>query len=494
MGSTEMRATTPSRERHEGREVDKAPTRTGSHDTDTVNASGRDLQRRSWRTGSFEAQFLLLKAMEPTAHELRRPSGHEYHAPTCPVHEKRGYAVTQVRLGRFKRFIRFGLVIGAVLSLEVLFLVSPASAAVTCGFVGSTLTITLASGDSVTVSLNVTDQILVNGALTNAAPCSLGAAHDTSDTDTIAINGAAGNESATISQAGAGGAFPNTMDFEINLSTGSSDAFTITGATAADTIVLGTTGISIDGDTGADVTNGALALPAGVETWTVNSGAGVDSVTGAGGVGAGVGNASFPNALSIDGGAGADSLLRGGAAADTINGGTDTSNDTIDCAAGTDTVTYAGVSSAVTVNLATTTAQNTTGAGTDTITNCENLTGGSGGDTLTGSTVANTISGGAGDDTISGSDGDDTLNGDDGNDSLAGGNGNDTLAGGAGTDTANYSAATVAVTVNLSLATAQVTGVGTDTINTTENATGGTASDGVVPRTSPQDVVPGPPS
>jgi hypothetical protein len=52
------------------------------------------------------------------------------------------------------------------------------------------------------------------------------------------------------------------------------------------------------------------------------------------------------------------------------------------------------------VNLSLTTSQNTAGAGTDTLSGLENLTGGSGADALTGTTTANTLSGGPGDDTV----------------------------------------------------------------------------------------------
>jgi serralysin len=70
----------------------------------------------------------------------------------------------------------------------------------------------------------------------------------------------------------------------------------------------------------------------------------------------------------------------------------------------------------VTVSLAQTVAQNTVGAGTDTLATIEHLTGSAFSDTLTGSTGANRIAGGAGNDTING------------------GTGNDTLAGGVGAD------------------------------------------------------------
>lgn len=92
--------------------------------------------------------------------------------------------------------------------------------------------------------------------------------------------------------------------------------------------------------------------------------------------------------------------ITGDANNNTIEGGL--GNDTLDGGAGTgDTVSYSLATSAVTVSLAITSAQNTIGASTDTISNFENLTGSAFNDTLTGSTAANTISGSAGNDTIS---------------------------------------------------------------------------------------------
>ena len=66
--------------------------------------------------------------------------------------------------------------------------------------------------------------------------------------------------------------------------------------------------------------------------------------------------------------------VNGGAGNDTINGGTGAVNDTLTGGDGTDRLTYASVTAALTVNLATATAQNTGGGGTDTISTFENLT------------------------------------------------------------------------------------------------------------------------
>ncbi len=84
---------------------------------------------------------------------------------------------------------------------------------------------------------------------------------------------------------------------------------------------------------------------------------------------------------------------------------------------GVDTLSYANALKAVTVSLALSSAQRTGGAGTDTISGFENLTGSAYGDKLTGSN------------------GDNLLNGLAGNDRLTGGAGLDRLIGGAGQDT-----------------------------------------------------------
>lgn len=159
----------------------------------------------------------------------------------------------------------------------------------------------------------------------------------------------------------------------------------------------------------------------------------------------------------IDGNSGADEL-RGYGGNDTLDGGA--GNDNIIGGSGTDTASYLTATAGVTVNLATTTAQNTIGWGTDTLSGIENLTGSSFNDTLTGDANVNSINGDAGDDTIEG------------------GAGNDVLAGGNGTDRVSYAAATAAVTVNLATLTAQNTvGAGTDTLSGFENLLGSAFND-----------------
>jgi Ca2+-binding RTX toxin-like protein len=89
------------------------------------------------------------------------------------------------------------------------------------------------------------------------------------------------------------------------------------------------------------------------------------------------------------------------------NGG----NNVLSGGAGIDTVSYEHAASGVTISLAINPAQNTGGAGTDTLSGFENLTGSSSSDVLTGSSGANVLSGLAGNDTLNGGGGADTLNG-----------------------------------------------------------------------------------
>jgi Ca2+-binding RTX toxin-like protein len=105
------------------------------------------------------------------------------------------------------------------------------------------------------------------------------------------------------------------------------------------------------------------------------------------------------------------------------------------------------------------------------------LTGFGGDETITGATGNDVLSGAGGNDVLIGLAGNDTLDGGDGDDTLIGGTGNNTLIGGAGNDTAVYSDAGVGVTVNLAIATAQATGVGTDTLSGIENLIGSIYAD-----------------
>jgi serralysin len=190
----------------------------------------------------------------------------------------------------------------------------------------------------------------------------------------------------------------------------------------------------------------------------------------------------------LAGGAGNDVLaglegndtLTGAAGNDTLFGGV--GNDIMDGGAGgSDTANYVEAGSGVSVSLAHQgSTQNTVGAGSDTLTNIENLSGSAFNDTLTGDFNANILSGLDGNDILAGAAGNDTLTGAAGNDILSGGAGNDSMDGGAaGSDTASYADAAGAVTVSLARqGVAQNTiGAGSDTLANFENLTGSAFND-----------------
>jgi serralysin len=119
-----------------------------------------------------------------------------------------------------------------------------------------------------------------------------------------------------------------------------------------------------------------------------------------------------------------DDRLEGGKGNDRLDGGA--GNDVLIGGVGNDTAEYDTATAGVTVSLAITTAQATGGAGVDTLSGFEQLSGSAFNDLLSGS---------AGDDFLWGKDGNDKLAGGGGIDGLDGGNGDDTLNGGDGDDT-----------------------------------------------------------
>lgn len=136
-----------------------------------------------------------------------------------------------------------------------------------------------------------------------------------------------------------------------------------------------------------------------------------------------VGDYASPTLVDIDGDGDLDAFLGKG------NGGTiffandglllkNTISDDVFNGTGSlkDTVTYVSAAAGVTVSLLITDAQNTIGAGFDTLTSIENLTGSQFNDNLTGDIGNNVLRGGGGNDTLRGWNGADTLIGERGND------------------------------------------------------------------------------
>ncbi len=240
------------------------------------------------------------------------------------------------------------------------------------------------------------------------------------------------------------------------------------GEAGEDTIYAGGWDDTVDGGAGSDLLDGgdqdffdtltyasagnALALDVlsgqatvGLDTDTFSNfeafvGTGFGDVISASGLTTGVRLDGAGGADSLTGGDGHDHLI-GGFSADTLAGGLgdDTldggyGDDLIQGGEGTDTAVYTGFGGGITVNLLLSTAQYTGGAGTDTLSGIENLTGGAYNDRFTGSTGDNFMQMGAGSDTVVGLGGRDTIYGNAGNDNLNGGAGNDTLTGNEGRD------------------------------------------------------------
>lgn len=100
-------------------------------------------------------------------------------------------------------------------------------------------------------------------------------------------------------------------------------------------------------------------------------------------------------------------------------------------------------------------------------------------DTVTGGGGSNPITGTAGNDSINGTASADIISGLAGNDTIFGSALADSIDGGTGTDTVSYASSTVALTVNLSLTTAQTSGgdASGDVLTSIENVIGGSGND-----------------
>ncbi len=218
--------------------------------------------------------------------------------------------------------------------------------------------------------------------------------------------------------------------------------------------------------------NGLLQVDNPSVSSTMNGTNAADAITGTGLFDEILGNGGNDNLSALGGndivagGAGND-MIDGGAGNDILDGGA--GDDNIEGGDGIDTADYRSATAGVTVNLSVNTAQNTGGAGSDTLSGIENIEGSNFNDNLTGDANANRLSGGAGDDTLSGGAGDDFL---------IGGEGNDKLSGGLGYDIASYAGAAAAVTVSLATIAAQNTGgAGVDTLSSISGLIGSNFND-----------------
>ena len=146
---------------------------------------------------------------------------------------------------------------------------------------------------------------------------------------------------------------------------------------------------------------------------------------------------------SLDGGEGSDAMVGGDGSdtyvfSDALTNQVDTVNEQL-AAPGTDTLSFSGLTTAVNVDLTSTSALATmahrlVGVIAGSPFAVENVTGGSGNDQIMGNAANNLLIGGDGNDTINGGAGDDILLGGAGNDVLKGISGRNILIGGTGGD------------------------------------------------------------
>jgi Ca2+-binding RTX toxin-like protein len=255
------------------------------------------------------------------------------------------------------------------------------------------------------------------------------------------LSGSAGND--TID----GGNHDDTLsggDGDDTLSGGNHDD-TLSGGDGNDVLDGGSHNDTLDGGAGDDILiggqgNDSLDGGTGTDTADYSNSTGGVNVDLTSGTATGDGNDTLTNIENVTGsnqndtltGDGEDNVLNGGAGDDTLQGGTgddtldggdgdDTlqggdGDDQLDAGDGTDTADYSDASAAVTVDLNAGTASG--GAGNDTLTDIENVTGSSHDDTLIDDAGDNVIDAGAGDDTIHYSGGNDTIMGQDGNDTI----------------------------------------------------------------------------
>jgi len=318
------------------------------------------------------------------------------------------------------------------------------------GFV--TLSGTTAGGGAETVA-NLVDNSTVVMTAANAGDLVLNYATTTgAQTLNLELASAAGFNAGTITAAGIETINLFSNDTDVTTGGNATDTIVLTAAAATSLVITGdsaTLALTLTGSTALTSVNasaygGAVTTTLVASGTTYNGAVGVDNVTGSAGADSISGNngndvlSGAAGADTIDGGAG-DDQITGGAGADVIDGGTGT-NTLI--ASGGDANTGPSTISGVVVNLSAanisyanifaTTGAYLSGALTggvdagrvgylfngesalniatlDTVSNIQNVTGGTGADYIVGSAVANTITGGAGADTITGGAGADTF-------------------------------------------------------------------------------------
>ena len=258
--------------------------------------------------------------------------------------------------------------------------------------------------------------------------------------------------------------FGSEIEISVDLS-GGDDTLTVFGELSGAQIVLGDAGMNTNRAFEHNAEDADVFF-AGAEHVAIAGDAAADKLSGDGGFGTGApygedlrltgggGNDELrggddPWGTWMSGGAGDDLLIATGTGGDYMLGGA--GNDTIKGGPGDDEAQYWYAPTGVKVDLAVTTPQDTGGAGIDTITDVEGLSGSEHDDVLKGTAANESFLGQGGDDVLEGRGGPDSLYGGDGADVLRNGAGTGMLLGGDGEDTAAYDDAVGPVTLDLGL-------------------------------------------
>ncbi|MEY3230128.1 MAG: hypothetical protein RL689_215, partial [Planctomycetota bacterium] len=231
------------------------------------------------------------------------------------------------------------------------------------------------------------------------------------------LTGGAGTDTASYANATSA----VTVSLVTNTATGGDGSDTlsgienVTGSGFNDTLTGDVNANVLDGGAGNDTLNGGagndtLIGGAGTDTATYASAAGAITVNLTTGTATGEGtdtlsgieNVTGSNQADVITGDAGNNVLDGGGGNDTLNGGA--GNDPLIGGAGTDTASYATASGSVNVDLTVAAAQDTGGAGVDTLSSIERVIGSSVGDvfafTQASAGATYTIDGGGGNDVI----------------------------------------------------------------------------------------------